>query len=719
MHFLLYSRINETTIRRSLGAPEYSYYFLLKEFRPVFERLGTVTVVTEPAEADVHHEAALVRGEGCVLVAFTAPQNLPAGLRCPVVPLFAWEFERIPDEAWGGNPQNDWRSVLGACGRAITLSGHAVQAVRAAMGADFPVVAVPVPIWERMHAARALCERPRDATLSLRVDGAVLNTADYDVDAQSMLNRNPLQCFESRVWDGTPRVLDFSLHAGGEGALIGFYLAEPWGAWSRNAEVAIALPWMLHGDVSVELELRAYGSNQGRPLLVGLGGGYQVFQLGPGSETRVFRFALAEPSHLLQIRGMQTRHPADGTEERTLGVGLSRVRVWRTPGAQQAVPGDGETGFATVVECRAGAPGEVLLRGFWGADDWGAWSCSEAPWIQLPRPVSGRVAVEIELMGHGPNAGATLTVYLGAQVRSLVPGPALAPQRLEFDLGEPAQVLGFTGVRPTGTGDARDPRALGIGLRRVVLTELGERPAAAQHDAKAHVRHVVRLDGIVFTSVLNPCDDRKNWLLLVSAFCFAFADADDATLVLKMTHHSQQRYLFDFHALLQRLPPFRCRIVMLHGYLEGEDYERLIARTDYYVNVSKAEGLCIPLMEFMICGKPALAPRHTSMLDYLDESNSIGIAAGTEPCIWPHDERGVLRTLQYRVAWDATVEALRRSRRLFLEEPQRYRDMGSAAARTMQAYCGFDHVRSRLEFFFGLAATAGVPERPAQEGAAP
>ena len=53
----------------------------------------------------------------------------------------------------------------------------------------------------------------------------------------------------------------------------------------------------------------------------------------------------------------------------------------------------------------------------------------------------------------------------------------------------------------------------------------------------------------------------------------------------------------------------------------------LIRRTDFYVNVSKAEGLCIPLMEFMSCGKPALAPRHTSLLDYLDDANSIAIEA--------------------------------------------------------------------------------------------
>ena len=121
-----------------------------------------------------------------------------------------------------------------------------------------------------------------------------------------------------------------------------------------------------------------------------------------------------------------------------------------------------------------------------------------------------------------------------------------------------------------------------------------------------------------------------------------------------------------------------------------------MARTDFYVNVSKAEGLCIPLMEFMSCGKPAIAPRHTSMLDYLDDANSIAIAAGTEPCIWPHDDRGVLRSLQYRVNWESAVAALRHSRELFLADPPAYRGMGAAAMAAMRAYCSVDSVLARM-----------------------
>ena len=50
MLILIYSETNQRTIAQNLGRSEYSYYFVLKEYRPVLERLGTVVEVTDPDE---------------------------------------------------------------------------------------------------------------------------------------------------------------------------------------------------------------------------------------------------------------------------------------------------------------------------------------------------------------------------------------------------------------------------------------------------------------------------------------------------------------------------------------------------------------------------------------------------------------------------------------------------------------------------------------------
>ena len=39
MLIIIYSETNQSNILENLGKPEYSYYFVLKEFRPVLERL--------------------------------------------------------------------------------------------------------------------------------------------------------------------------------------------------------------------------------------------------------------------------------------------------------------------------------------------------------------------------------------------------------------------------------------------------------------------------------------------------------------------------------------------------------------------------------------------------------------------------------------------------------------------------------------------------------
>ena len=48
MLFIIYSATDEATFKSNLGLPEYSYYFVLKEYRPVLERLGRVVEVLDP-----------------------------------------------------------------------------------------------------------------------------------------------------------------------------------------------------------------------------------------------------------------------------------------------------------------------------------------------------------------------------------------------------------------------------------------------------------------------------------------------------------------------------------------------------------------------------------------------------------------------------------------------------------------------------------------------
>ncbi len=115
-----------------------------------------------------------------------------------------------------------------------------------------------------------------------------------------------------------------------------------------------------------------------------------------------------------------------------------------------------------------------------------------------------------------------------------------------------------------------------------------EHPPALLPDVDQHQQVVV--DGVVYVSVFNPLDGRKNWHHLITAFCWAFRDTSDATLVLKMTQSDLTTYHVELLTLLSQLSPFACRVIALHGYLDAAEYARLYGAASYYVNASRCEA---------------------------------------------------------------------------------------------------------------------------------
>ena len=212
--------------------------------------------------------------------------------------------------------------------------------------------------------------------------------------------------------------------------------------------------------------------------------------------------------------------------------------------------------------------------------------------------------------------------------------------------------------------------------------------------------HELLLEGVIYTSVFNPYDGRKNWTDMISAFCATFRDVFDATLVLKLTHHDITDALNDILHHLYKNQPFRCRIVLIHGYLADADYERLVEATRYVVNSSYGEGQCLPLMEFMSCGRPAIAPLNTAMADYIDHENAFIVDSTEELSAWPHDPRAAYRTLRYVTDWDSLCSAYRASYDVAKNDPERYRRMSAHAVRSLEKFCSQANAEQRLRAFF-------------------
>jgi glycosyltransferase involved in cell wall biosynthesis len=211
--------------------------------------------------------------------------------------------------------------------------------------------------------------------------------------------------------------------------------------------------------------------------------------------------------------------------------------------------------------------------------------------------------------------------------------------------------------------------------------------------------------------VLNPADGRKNWIDLITAFCWAFKHNENATLIVKMTHNDPEYYRVALMTLLSRLAPFQCRVLILHGFLEDEQYQALIQASNYYVNASSCEGLCLPLMEFLASGKPAIAPDHTAMADYVNDTFAFVLQTSLEPTCWPQDPAGMMLTHRHRLNWESLMKAFRHSYQVALEDPARAQRMSSQAYLNMRDFASVEQVHKPLKDF--LEQVLSRAKRPA------
>jgi glycosyltransferase involved in cell wall biosynthesis len=544
----VHSETQERNIQQRLGKAEYSYYFVRKKFMPALRALVRVIEVEDPAAA-----LPVVDAEKTFLFHFGPPQRAPRFCAVPVIIVLAWEFSSIPTapDPDDGSVE-DWRPALRRAGHVITLSSLATEAVRQVVpGIHVTTIASPIDSVLRWPAdlAALLGWRSgvrRHKRLSIR--GEIHDSRACRISHEVVERAERRDSAGTPAWDGKPRRWSFRRdNPRSVPALVGFYDADAWGAWSRIPSPWLELPWRVDRPCRLRLTVRGIGANVGREIEVELGGDRKRLVLGEGFETVTLDFSPLEDALYLRFSGIEAGQVASAADPRTLGMGLASA------------------------------------------------------WIES--------------------------------------GDAAGAEPVEAEAVEPA-------------------------LKSITL------------------------DGVVFTSVFNPEDGRKNWEDMVTAFCWAFRDREDATLVLKMSHRNPATFYGRLMVLWSRLHPFRCRIVALHGFLDDAQYAELVAASSFVVNSAYCEGQCMPLMEFMRAGVPAVAPDHSAMRDYIDDTNAYVVRSSREPASWPEDTSHALRTFRWRIDWDSLRQAFIDARLCAMQDPSRYRRLSRTAARFMAQHFG-------------------------------
>src|SRR5262249_55124532 len=119
-----------------LGTEAYSYHFVERAFRPLFERVGPVTEVDHP-ESRLDHAVRAARRAGCdpVHVAFAPLQRVYLGSLAPNVAFPFWEFPDLPRGDFDDNPRNDWVRIAERLDLVLCASEFTRQAfLRAGVG---------------------------------------------------------------------------------------------------------------------------------------------------------------------------------------------------------------------------------------------------------------------------------------------------------------------------------------------------------------------------------------------------------------------------------------------------------------------------------------------------------------------------------------------------------------------------------------------------------
>ncbi|MFJ3051312.1 glycosyltransferase [Pseudomonas nitroreducens] len=189
------------------------------------------------------------------------------------------------------------------------------------------------------------------------------------------------------------------------------------------------------------------------------------------------------------------------------------------------------------------------------------------------------------------------------------------------------------------------------------------------------------LHGVVYTCVLRAEDETRNWTEMLTAFCRTFGDQPDATLVFKFTHENLSSGRIGMLTNLSRLAPFKCRVVIINGHLDEQEYAHLIAASHFLVHPALSESSAITVQEFMSAGRPIIAPRHSALSDWLEEDHPLTIQCSRQSTHWAGDPDKRMRYFDHRLNWQSMCAVFQDSFNLAMRAAGDYQAM-SVHART-------------------------------------
>jgi hypothetical protein len=127
----------------------------------------------------------------------------------------------------------------------------------------------------------------------------------------------------------------------------------------------------------------------------------------------------------------------------------------------------------------------------------------------------------------------------------------------------------------------------------------------------------------------------------------------------------------------------------------------------YYITTTRAEGNCLPVMNYLAAGRPVISTCTTAVSDYFDAGLGFVLESHPEPAIWPHDNTLRFKTSWGRLVWPSLLEQLRRSYQVARHDRPGYEKLAARAQEKMRQWAHPEAVWVRLQA--ALEAVAALP----------
>ena len=173
---------------------------------------------------------------------------------------------------------------------------------------------------------------------------------------------------------------------------------------------------------------------------------------------------------------------------------------------------------------------------------------------------------------------------------------------------------------------AQQARAAGVDPERIRVVPHGVDRQVFTPDGLRYDLPTTKRQAFLFVGGMSF---RKGTDTLLAAWRNAFTASDDVVLVLK--DHSKdlfyrddtvRRALADLEA-----DPGAAEVIHIDGFLPETELAALYRACDVAVFPYRAEGFCIPILECMASGTPAIVPRFGACLDFCSEETSYFVDA--------------------------------------------------------------------------------------------